>query len=395
VIREPLRYCLAAMRTIKTLLISSALIATTAVVAACGGVPSDSVATISDSPILKTQFNHWMDVASKTQGGATGATFIYSPPDFDQCIATKTAEAKKGATKAAPAPSAAQIKTLCKSQFDQTMPQVMQLLISSAWIRGEAASMGISVTDAEINKKFEQTKKGAFPTEKAFQDFLKQSGETKADLLDRVRSDALAQKIREKVIKDKGTATDAQIKAFYDKNQAQYGTPEKRDVSLILTKSEADANAAKAAVASGTSWADAAKKYSTDAATKNSGGVVKGATKGQQDPAVDKAAFAAKPGVVVGPVKGAFGWYIVDVSNVKAANLTPLEKVKKQISQQVIAANQQAALAAFVKDFQARWKSRTECAQYYVVELCNNAPKQKAAPAQPGGATQQAPPAGG
>lgn len=382
------------MRSIKTLISLAAIAASAAVLSACGGVPSDSVATVADSPIQKTEFNHWMIVASRTQAGVP-VNFAFNPPDFDACVKVKKAEAAKGANKKQPVPTEAQLKATCQSLFSQSMPQVMQLLIQSAWIKGQAAEMGIEVSQAEVDKQFAATKKGAFPTDKAFQQFLKQSGETEADLKDRVLVNALAQKIRDKVINDSKNVTDAQIQDWYDKNQSNYGKPESRDVSIILTKDQAQAEKAKAAVEGGTAWADAAKQYSTDAATKNSGGVIKGAVKGQQDPAVDAAAFKAKQNVVIGPVKGAFGWYVIKVTKVTPANLKPLSQVKAQVRQEVASSGQQNALQKFVKDFQDRWKSRTECAKYYIVELCKNAPTPKAPAGAPGSTTQQTPPAGG
>ena len=44
-----------------------------------------------------------------------------------------------------------------------------------------------------------------------------------------------------------------------------------------------------------------------------------GVSKGQQDRAFDQAAFSAKKGVIVGPVKGQFGFYIVRVTSDHAA----------------------------------------------------------------------------
>ena len=382
------------MRSIKTLIAVAALAASTALLSACGGVPADSVATVADAPIQKTEFNHWMIVASRTQGGVP-TDFAFNPPDFDKCVAAKKLEASKNPNKKQAQPTEAQLKATCQSLFSQSMPQVMQLLIQSAWIKGQASEMGIEVSQAEVDKQFAATKKGAFPTDKAFQQFLKQSGESEADLKDRVLVNALAQKIRDKVIAQNKNVTDAQIQDWYDRNQSNYGKPEARDISVILTKDQAQANKAKAAVESGTSWADAAKQYSTDSATKDKGGVIKGAVKGQQDPAVDAAAFKGKQNVIIGPVKGAFGWYVVKVTKVTPANLKPISQVKAQIRQEVQSSGQQNALQKFVKDFQDTWKSRTDCAKYYIVELCKNAPTPKAPTGVPGATTQQTPPAGG
>ncbi|NBQ43635.1 MAG: peptidyl-prolyl cis-trans isomerase, partial [Mycobacteriaceae bacterium] len=99
------------------------------------------------------------------------------------------------------------------------------------------------------------------------------------------------------------------------------------------------------------------------------------------DPSLDALVFGSKPGAISQPTKGSFGWYVVKVNNVTPGNTPKFEAVKAQ--------KQQAALTAFVKSFQDKWKSKTECAKYYIVDLCKNAPKQAA---QPGpGTVQQAP----
>ena len=166
---------------------------------------------------------------------------------------------------------------------------------------------------------------------------------------------------------------------------------------MIRTKDKAQADAAKQALASGQSWAVVAKKYSQDSATKNSGGEIKDAVKGQNDPALDKAVFAVKQGVTVGPVKGALGWYVAQVKSIQVGTVQPYAQVAAQIKQTVKGAKQQKALTSFVKEFQSKWKARTECGKYYVMELCNNAPKKPAgATSTNGGATvQQAPPTAG
>ena len=80
--------------------------------------------------------------------------------------------------------------------------QVMQFLISSDWIVGEAQGarpLGQPRRDPEASSQ--QTKKQSFPNEKAYQKFLATSGQTVQDLLFRVRLDVLSNKIREDVTK--------------------------------------------------------------------------------------------------------------------------------------------------------------------------------------------------
>ena len=72
---------------------------------------------------------------------------------------------------------------------------------------------------------------------------------TQEDIDLRVKIDLLSNKIRDKVTKDKKTVTSADIQTYYDKNKARFAQPEKRDLNVVLTKTKAKANQAKAALA--------------------------------------------------------------------------------------------------------------------------------------------------
>jgi foldase protein PrsA len=371
------------------------------VMAACGGgsssdVPGDSVAKVGDTDITKAQFQHWYDIAAKGSAQATPGqpVVVPDPPDFTKCVADKKAHQPK-ASKSQPKQSDDQLKEQCKQSYETLRDQTMNFLIQADWVTGEAKDQNITVTDADVQKQFQQTKKQAFPKEADFQKFLKQSGMSMDDILFRVRLDALSNKLRQKIVSSKSDATDAQVKAYYNAHKSQFSTPEQRDIALVLTKDKAKAEAAKKALQSGQSFKTVAKKYSIDQQTKNNGGVLKGVSKGDQDAALDKAAFAAPKGKLEGPIKSPFGYYVFEVQKITPASQQSLAKVTPTIKQQLVAQNQQKALTSFVADFRKRWTAKTECRQGYVVEGCKGAPKPKtdttAAPTAPTPTTPTAP----
>ncbi len=375
------------MHTHKTFLALAAALVVGGSLASCGGVPSDSVATVADDPIATATFNDWMKIAAKQQGTVPAGQAVAPlvPPDFKECVASKQAADAKSKEKATPAA----LKSQCQSEFDQGKQQVMQLLITTGWIRGQANLMGIKVSESAVAKKFNETKKQAFQTDAAYKKFLATSGQTEAQLKDRIKTDLESQEIRDSVIKNAETVSDEEAIAYYNKNKDQFGTPEKRSYDVILAKTQAKAAEARKAIESGTPWAEVAKEFSTDSATKNKGGVVKDAIKGQNDPSLEKAVFDSNVNELSEPVKGSFGWYVVKVTSKTPGTAPAFTKVKPQIVQQVKSQKQQAALTAFVKSFQDKWKAKTECAKYYIVDLCNNAPKPATKPGP--GTTQQAP----
>ena len=368
---------------------------------ACGdSVPGNSVVRVGDATIKRTTFDHWMQVAAissrgadPTAKGAPRAT-IPQPPEFKACIADKKKTAPKPA-KGQPKPTDKQFKEQCKQEYEGLRDQVLQFLISAEWIQGEAASQDVKISDKDVKKQFDTTRKQSFPKEKDFQNFLRTSGMNIEDLLYRVKLDQLSTKLREKITKGKDKVTDAQIREYYNKNKARFAQPERRDLRIVLTKTKAKADQARARLAGGESFKTVAKALSIDQASKSQGGVLLAVAKGQQEKALDDAVFKAKKGALTGPVKTQFGYYVFKVQKVTKASQQSLEQAKETIKSLLASQNQQKALDGFVKGFRDKWKDKTNCRSGYVTQDCKNAPKPKNTTTVPPGAVpqQQAPPA--
>ena len=102
--------------------------------------------------------------------------------------------------------------------------------------------------------------------------------------------------------------------------------------------------------------------------------MLRGVSQGQQDRAFDQAAFSAKKGAIVGPVKGQFGYYVLRVTTITPARQTPLAEARAQIRALLQQQGQQTKMSSFIRDFQDRWRGKTNCRTGYVVPLCKNAP---------------------
>jgi foldase protein PrsA len=347
--------------------------------AACGdSVPSDSVAKVGDVDVSKATFNHMAQTTlsqQASQGQTAGSsTKVPVPPDFTACIAEKKLTATAPA-KGQPNPTDAEYKLQCKQEYEALRDQVVQQLINAEWIQGEAHDEGIKVSDDKVHSLFLERKQQSFPTPKAYSDFIKQTGYTTEDLLYRIKIAELTDKLRAKIIKGKDKVSEKQLQAYYAKHKAQFGKPASRDVRIVLTKTLAKANQAKAALAAGQSFKTVAKQYSTDATSKKNGGLLAGVTKGQLEKQLDTAVFAAKKSVIGGPVKTQFGYYVYEVSKITKGSQQSYDQVKESIRSIVSSQNQQDTLNAFVKKFTKKWKDQTSCASGYKIAECKNGPK--------------------
>src|SRR4051812_12548375 len=374
------------IKAARTIISLAAVAGVGATFVACGGVPGNAVATVDGDAITKADFSHWMNVASKSSGQANAV--VPDPEDnYAKCIAAKR-KTTPAPAKGQPKVTDAQLKTQCQQEYTQLRNQVLQLLISFRWIQGEADEMKLSVKDDEVKKAFSEQKKQSFPKEADYQKFLKTSGQSEQDILQRIKLDLLSNKIRDKIVKGKDQVSDAAIADFYNKNKARFAQPEKRDLRVVLTKDKATAQKAYDQIKSGAGWKAVAKKYSIDDTSKANGGKLPAQAKGTLDKELDTAVFSAKKNDLEGPIKTQYGYYDFVVTNVTPASQQTLAEAKDTIKQTLASQNQQKALAAFVKDFTARWKDKTECSDGYKTTDCKNGPKATPTPSvAAGGAT--------
>lgn len=344
--------------------------------AACGGgLSSNAVVNVNGTNISQETFNHWMEVASaSTRTSPTSKPVVPVPPNYEACIKHLEAQPQpKGAAKQTPS----QLKAQCESQYKALQQEVLGFLTSSQWVLAEAEKLGVKVSDKEVHDQFVKIRSQQFPNQAEFQKFLTNSGQSVSDLLLRVKLNLLSSKIQKKIVEGKGNVTQADVEKYYKENQSRFGTPEKRNVSLVLTKDEAAAKAAKSEIESGKSFAEVAKARSTDPTSKANGGQLSEVVKGQEAKPLDESIFSAQKGQLLGPIKTPFGYYVFRVTSTAPGSQQQLSQVSSSIKAQLKATKQQEALTKFVKEFKTTWKEKTDCRSGYVVANCKQfkAPK--------------------
>ncbi len=337
-----------------------------------GGVPGNSVADVAGNPITTQAFNHWLYVAAKSQAAQSpGSPVIVpnDPPQFSHCVTQvrqQIPSLAKTATKT--------LRADCKQLFTTLSSQVMDLLIKTYWYQAEAARYHIAVTQAQVQRAYTTAKAQSFTSNAQYQSYLAQTGKTDADILFQFRVNQIFQKL---LARHTATITPATIQSYYSSHLSQFGTPETRSIRIVLAKTAAQANAANHALQSGQSWNKVAKKYSTDPTSRNSGGLLVGVTKGQEDAALDQAAFSAPVNKLLGPVKGQFGYYVFEVATIKKATQQTLAQATALIRQTLTGQRQTTAQTAVDGIAKKHWLSQTSCRADYAMADCTGykAPK--------------------
>jgi parvulin-like peptidyl-prolyl isomerase len=290
-----------------------------------------------------------------------------SEADFNRALLQQAAQAK---LKSTPKPG--------DDKYEELKTAALGELLDTIWIQGEAEELGISVTPKQIATELAQIKKTNFKTPAEYQEFLKTSRFTKADVLARVKLQLLSTQIQEAISKEAPPATDAEIADYYDTaKDAQYTTAESRDVRVIVNKDKAEAEAAKAALEkddSPASWKKVATKYSEDPTTKTKGGLQPALTEellaSQEE--LKSAIFGNPTGVLVGPVDVQGKFFVIEVEKLNPAKVKSLDEVSAEIKSQLTQQVAQEAFSEFVAEYQSKWQSRTFCADDFVIERCSN-----------------------
>jgi foldase protein PrsA len=221
--------------------------------------------------------------------------------------------------------------------------RLLDNMIDQALVSQEAGKMGITVKDADINKQFAEIRK-QFKTDADYKAALKKFATTEAKLKDQIRQQLLLQAITAKLAKNV-KVTDAQIKAYYDKNKAQYlQTAAKRVAHILVATKDAKLGAdILKQIQGGADFSAMAKKYSIDTASAQQGGDLGWPTTPyvpQFQAAVDK---LTKVGQLSPLTKSPYGYHIIKLEAVRAAKQKTLAEVSATIKAQLV--QQQLAVA--------------------------------------------------
>jgi foldase protein PrsA len=346
-----------------------------------GGLSADSIAKVDGTDITKTQFEQSLKfqemrasqqvTGSKLFESATPRLISFKAP-YTECTTKLKATVPKEQQAQV---TDAQIKQYCEGIPSQAKQLAVQQLISTKVLDEEAAEAKIKVTDAEIAKQLDAVYTQEIGGKKNLGKFTKLTGLNADVFKDLVRQGLELQKLTAKATKDAGKVTDADVQAYYDKNKKQYAQPESRNLHVVLTKTEDEAKKARTELDGGATFASVAKKYSIDQVTKNAGGKLENVTKGQQEKALETAAFSTAATKLAGPVKTETGWYVVRVDKITPAKTIPFAQVKSVLKQQLEQTKPQEAAQKWEEGVLKKWKAKTECREgYNTVAFCKNQP---------------------
>jgi peptidyl-prolyl cis-trans isomerase D len=126
--------------------------------------------------------------------------------------------------------------------------------------------------------------------------------------------------------------SDEDAKKIYEARKDSIGKPEKREVSQIVFPTMDEATAARAKLASGTSFEDLAKERGMKPSDVDLGMIAKSEI---IDPAIAAATFALPSGEITQPVQGQFGVALVKVGKIEPGFEVPYDAVAPAIKKDI------------------------------------------------------------
>jgi foldase protein PrsA len=237
-----------------------------------------------------------------------------------------------------------------KLEASPSAKQVFTQMVQALLIDRYAKDHGIVIPAADVAAK-EADITSKYPPGQ-FAAILKQQGLTEADVQTVLRQ----QLVIDKAVAPKVHVTDADISAYFDKNAATLNRPEQVRARHILVADEATADAVKAKLDAGASFADLAHQYSTDPSTKDKGGELGFFGHGQMIPAFDAAAFSLAPGTISAPVQSPFGWHIINVEEKRPAVIATLAGSRDNIRATLVQQQEQQQIPVFLQQLRVQAK---------------------------------------
>lgn len=238
-------------------------------------------------------------------------------------------------------------------------------LIDKQLVEKALESEKISVQPAEVEEELQDFYQTVGGSDGAKQ-FLDKAGITEAELRDEL---GRAVQLRKYLKKKYGIeVTEAKAKEFYDQNIDRFKKPEEVKASHILfkvekgmsdeeaKKKEAQAQAVlKKAKAKDADFAALAKEFS-EGPTKSKGGDLGFFSRERMVPAFSDAAFKAKIGDIVGPVKTDFGYHIIKVTDRHPEEVVPFEEAKSEIKRNLERTELREGMEKLMKDLRDKAK---------------------------------------
>jgi peptidyl-prolyl cis-trans isomerase SurA len=256
---------------------------------------------------------------------------IVTRTQYEKRLHDMFAEAEQGTPAAQLAAKRAEIR---KNLVDEMIGEML--------IKDRADRVGITINDAEVKEALTRLKQQYnISSDAQFDESLKASGMTRADMEVRLRDTLVTNKLFARELRSREDLTDPELRERYNREKERYRLPERarlREIVIIkpddpLKVDEARQRAADLAAAARQPKAEFEKIASTmsESGSREKGGDLGEIARGDMVAELDRAVFNATPGSVLGPLETRSAWHILKVEQRLPSEVPAFESVKDRL----------------------------------------------------------------
>lgn len=220
--------------------------------------------------------------------------------------------------------------------FDSAMDQALNSLIDQLVLLQRAREDDITVSEdmieAETDRRFREVR-GSFPSATDFEAAIRETGRTLVQYRLYLRSQVRAQLMINQFVQQRrgslppAAVSEREVRDWFEANVAGENQPPTITLEQVVLRPQPDEEAEQAArdravealraIRDGMEFEVAARRYSEDPVNRDRGGDLGWVRRSEIDPEFARAAWAARTGTPIGPIRTQFGYHVVKVENAR------------------------------------------------------------------------------
>jgi peptidyl-prolyl cis-trans isomerase C len=242
-------------------------------------------------------------------------------------------------------------RSIPESQRSEIRSKLLDHLIVNQILLQKATDSDKALAKKQTEEYIQRERTNS-PSEEAFEERIKSTGMTLAQVTAKLEQDRICHDILQHEITNGIIIPDAEVKKFYDDNPDKFKMPERVRAAHVLISTQDPvthqpippdqkkdklklANEIKARAEKGEDFAALAKQYSDDPGSKNKGGEYT-FPRGKMVPEFEAAAFSMKTNQVSDPVETQFGYHVIKLLEKLPASTIEFSKAEPDIRDYLI-----------------------------------------------------------
>ena len=235
------------------------------------------------------------------------------------------------------------IVSLPKQTVEINKDQALNDLVEQMILTQEAAKLGITVTDAEIDRSIESVKGKLDMSDEQMNEMLTKQNLTTEQFRNQWRLQILSGKLVSTLVKGRIAVTDEEIKDLYKQYYGEIENADEVEIAHILISFDASeeqqalqkANKVAELAKSGSNFSKLVSEYSDDTFSKDKEGALGYFNKGELVSELEDVVSVTEVGKTSGPVKTISGFHIIKVLDRNTLDESSVDQYREQLRQEI------------------------------------------------------------